>query len=246
LGEDIKKVEYQKKDRLDTDVQSRVDMQFNVGIAIDVPHMRMTVSATDHLYSIYLDYIPRVELLASMDYFDKYFENVEASCSAELERGIADGIVTIKGQPGSVLSKMLQSPFALSIDVDKKGGNFVKEICTNYISRWCDWIAIATNVYQEELLATQLEQAVLIDIENSVDTDSMKEIKVLEQLVVQDVKKSKVVSMYERDQSIQKLLFESQKYELAKIMGVDFSPKAAELSAAIVGPSIGSASYSLF
>jgi hypothetical protein len=123
--------------------------------------------------------------------------------------------------------------------VDKKGGKFVKEICTNYISRWCDWIALATATYQEELAASQLTQrAASLDIDKSGHTDSK---------IVQDIAKvDKVVSMYERDQSIQKLLFESQKYELAKIMGVDFSPKAAELAAAIVGPSIGSASYSLF
>jgi hypothetical protein len=195
---------------------SRLDMHFNVGTSLDVPNMRIAVTSSEQGYSISLDYSPRVELLSSMDYFDKHFQNVEAAHAKALSGGILEGTVT-KKIPASVLSRMLQSPFAISVDVKPNGAPFVRDICIEYVKLWCDWLNKAT------VALIVSEKAPTIDLENLED-----------------------LKMFERDSSIQKLLFEEQKFELASFLGVDFAPKAAELAAAIVGPSMGKTSYSLY
>lgn len=39
-----------------------------------------------------------------------------------------------------------------------------------------------------------------------------------------------------RDSCIHRLLYDEQKFKFARIMGADFAPKAAEISAAVMGP----------
>ena len=50
-------------------------------------------------------------------------------------------------------------------------------------------------------------------------------------------------AIYARDQHLQRLHFDDQKFALARVMGADFAPKAAELSAAVMGPALGEVPY---
>jgi len=50
-------------------------------------------------------------------------------------------------------------------------------------------------------------------------------------------------ALYDRDERLQKLHFEEQKFRFARIMGASFAPKAAELSAAVMGPALGKQPY---
>jgi len=43
-------------------------------------------------------------------------------------------------------------------------------------------------------------------------------------------------AMLQRDRSVQRLLFDEVKFHYARHMGADFAPKAADISASIVGP----------
>jgi hypothetical protein len=113
-----------------------------------------TVAESKIGYSLLIDYVPREELLSSLEYYDKYFgvkqqllslsswcslsgqelsyqlnpfsvsplashyhQDVEASLSTLVAGGLSKNIMK-RTISNSVLSKMLQSPFSLSADID--------------------------------------------------------------------------------------------------------------------------------
>jgi hypothetical protein len=139
-----------------------------------------------------------------MDYFDKYFFKVEEALYKETIEATAQG-ATVMGPPITALSRMLDSPFALRLEIDasKDGADaIVQGLCTRYIRRWQDWVTNAAELPIDQRKA-----------------------------------------IYVRDQQLQRLHFDDQKFALARVMGADFAPKAAELSAAVMGPALGEVPY---
>ena len=185
-------------------VISQLDMNFYMTPLVDIPHLRLSIASKASRHEITMDYLPRVELLTSLDYFDKYFSAVEAALYQEIIEGKSKGI-EIQGIPDTVLTRMLSSPFALRISVNTNQPNakeLVQGFCTRYVRRWREWVEAATEISTEQ-----------------------------QQILCQ------------RDIQLQKLHYEDQKYAFARLMDVNFAPKAAELSAAVMGPALGPVSY---
>ena len=185
-------------------VHSQLDMNFYMTPLVDVPHLRLSIASKTSRHELCFDYLPRVELLSSLDYFDKYFSTVEAALYHEIIQGISQGI-EVQGTPDTVLTRMLTSPFALRINVNANQPNakeLVYGFCSRYVQRWREWVETATDISTEQ-----------------------------QQFLCQ------------RDIQLQKLHYEDQKYAYARLMDVNFAPKAAELSAAVMGPSLGPVSY---
>lgn len=185
-------------------VLSQLNMNFYMTPLVDVPHMRLCVSSTGKRHSLFVDYLPRVDLITSMDYFDKYFSKVEEALYKEVIEAAVQGAM-VMGRPDTVLSRLLHSPFALGIEIDAskdRADAIIQGLCIRYIRRWQDWVTNAVEL----------------------PIDQRK-------------------TIYARDQQLQRLHFDDQKFALARVMGAEFAPKAAELSAAVMGPALGEVPY---
>ena len=161
-----------------------------------------------------LDYLPKQDILGdpSLVYYDKYFLGLDEIIYNMTASAEQKNIIKFQKRKDSVVSRMLCSPFDISVylesnnnDDDSNGEmnllqeQFVTDVCSYYISRWCQWLEVNNAKVGSTNAAT-------------VDVNKKKE------------------------QCIQKLLFEDTKLHFAQHMGSSFAPKAADLAAAIVGP----------
>ncbi len=113
------------------------------GSSIDVPHLKMSVEKVqesksgNRSFRINTDYIPRVDIMANLAYYDKYFSHYDTN-----------GIISqVKGlrmpASSSVLSRILTSPFAIDIELPKNDSNaqsVIQTFCLNHINQWLDWV----------------------------------------------------------------------------------------------------------
>jgi hypothetical protein len=78
------------------------------------------VTCVEDTYDVSLDYLPREDLLMHVDYYDKYFAGVEEGIYRLVhplrQKG---GAVQISPISESVLTRMLTSPFAINIRLNR-------------------------------------------------------------------------------------------------------------------------------
>jgi hypothetical protein len=172
----------------------------------DIPNLKMSVGlwqlplSSLRTYKLQLDYVPREDMLASLDYFDRYFTGLDEEIYNATHSMAAAGAITFLEPSSSVLSRMLTSAFDLSINIAEDRTDLVRQLCESHINTWCKWMTEAKEL-----------------------TDPAKQ---------QQIRS--------RDLVIQGLHFDDFKFRMARVMGADFAPKAADIAASLVGPKISS------
>lgn len=134
----------------------------------DVPHavMRARRCRESGALMLMTDFIPRVDIIAGLDYYDKYFKKLAAAPEAK------DGVevtACMKGGFGhgsSLLSRMLRSPFAYEV-VIKKGDDSadVEEALSIFRSHMDQWAA-----FWKESAEIELSEAIQVNKETRDST----------------------------------------------------------------------------
>lgn len=109
----------------------------------DVPHavMRARRSRENGALELMTDFIPRVDIIAGLDYYDKYFTKLGTAPAAK------DGVKVTAclkgfGHDSSLLSRMLQSPFAYGIEINKGDEKAdIQEALNIFRSHVDQWVA---------------------------------------------------------------------------------------------------------
>ena len=114
----------------------------------DIPHFRITISKGFGKYALLLDFIPRCDLIHSMQYFDKYFFKFDETIYTITNQCSQNGC-SIKTLPTPILTKLLSSPLSTYVEVPNNpiGLDFMKLIIGFYMCRYQKWIR---NVEVEE------------------------------------------------------------------------------------------------
>ncbi len=114
----------------------------------DIPHFRITISKGFGKYDLLLDFIPRRDLIHSMQYFDKYFYKFDETIYTITNQCSQNGCL-IKTLPTPILTKLLSSPLSTYVEVPNNliGLDFMKYIIGFYMCRYQKWIR---NVEVEE------------------------------------------------------------------------------------------------
>lgn len=169
----------------------------------DLPNLKMSIGLWQlplgsRAYKLQLDYVPREDILASLNYFDRYFTGLDEQIYNATRSVAVQEIITFHEPSDSALSRMLTSAFAVSIDVAEDQTDIVRQLCESHMKRWCKWITEAN------------------ELEDSTKQQQMRS----------------------RDLIIQGLHFDDFRFRMARVMGADFAPKAADVAASLVGPKI--------
>jgi len=196
----------------------RVDVNVFAHDSITIPHMRASVShyGSSDSYRLYLDYIPRYDIIATPAYYDLYFQGIDEEHYRSTRPYISSKAMRKLPVSASVLTRLLTSAFAISVDLQSgklaadthsasdrnNPEEIIHQLIEEHINRWCSWLPKASN---EELVS-------------ALPPTSQRT---------------------QRDQKIQSLLFDEIKFSLAEHLGPDFAPKAEDISAAMVGPLLG-------
>lgn len=109
---------------------SSLDLTVFVDAPLDVPHMRLCLVRSNSSSScrVQLDYLPRQDLFASFEYFDKYFLGLEGGAAP---------------QSPLMISRLITSPFA--VEVEASSLSQASLICHEHADRWCRWMVNATS-----------------------------------------------------------------------------------------------------
>ena len=153
-----------------------------------------------------MDFIPRIDVLSTLEYYDKYFKELPVYESA-------DKIEVAKQKPdfghsSSVISRLLRSPFAYETTIEDAEGNAIEsavELFKAHLHRWVTF--------------TQRKR------------DSMEADRSLPPFP-----ESALVNKHCRDENLHQLLIDDDKYRLAMMFGADFAPMATSIAEASVGP----------
>ena len=107
----------------------------------DVPHAVMKAKQCMESGSLILlaDFLPRVDILSGLDYYDKYFAKIAAPLTREGVK--VTTVIKDFGHSDSLLLRMLQSPFAYQVAINKKGDKDAnleeaKSILKSHIDVW--------------------------------------------------------------------------------------------------------------
>ena len=104
-----------------------------------IPHYRCSLSKFHNKKSLlFIDYLPRIDLIQSMDYYDKYFSGIDSW----LETISQANKVNVDNDPMDsyqqhMLSKILRSPFAITLRLDDD--NAADDIINSSIDRFVSW-----------------------------------------------------------------------------------------------------------
>ena len=118
----------------------------------NIPHFEMTITSLSDKYTLHLDYIPRKELIADMNYFDLYFDGLEKDISNIVIDGMNSKTLSLSTTSlSSVLSKLVSSPFSLDIILPNNSNSItvIEKLCENHIKRWCNWMLAVKDVTLE-------------------------------------------------------------------------------------------------
>lgn len=109
---------------------SSLDLTVFVDAPLDVPHMRLCLvrNNTSSSCRVQLDYLPRQDLFASFEYFDKYFLGLDGGAAP---------------QSPLMISRLITSPFA--VEVEASSLSQASLLCHSHTDRWCRWMANATS-----------------------------------------------------------------------------------------------------
>ena len=88
--------------------------------------------------TLWLDYIPRYELLSNLQYFDTYYRGLDQAQYEFLQRAIQipSGVVSLPA-PTAVITRLLMSPLALYVGGsadDRDGVRTIAEAITTHVS----------------------------------------------------------------------------------------------------------------
>ena len=219
-----------------------LDLSVFVGASLDVPHMRLSLerdasSGTSHLF---MDYVPREELLVSLDHFDRYFSVIDPEVAALLQPllqngscnsarlgagtnievgGVGSAVNLGARAVSSLLSRMTASPFAVNVLVPAELENTVlPALCYSHVDRWCRWMQQLEEQKVQQKMASAEGEA-----EHNVDVkDAATMMTALQRNV--------------RDTSVARVMFEEYKIRFARVLGEDFAPKAEPIAEACMGP----------
>jgi hypothetical protein len=220
------------------------ESQLNINLLMppthDAPHLILKVSKSkpsdaNQKLTLMMDYIPRRELLTSLAYYDKYFKGLDEVLYRDIYR-LADfsgsvgeslspvGQVMVRIPPESVLSRLLQSPFVVNVDVpfseeSSSATELVESLCQAHINRWCDWVAEDCPVVDDG-----------DDIESHTAPDSMStHVDIIDKLEGKtDAPTSAQMRMANRDARVLKLYFEEYKFNMAMLLGSSYAPKVSQ------------------
>eukprot|EP00981_Chlorochromonas_danica_P011451 scaffold4011_cov197-Ochromonas_danica.AAC.33 len=180
----------------------------------DLPHLKLYIKHchTDGIFKIDLDYTPRVDLIGCLDYYDKFYQelDVERNAWEHLPETMMGG-----GAEKLPIHRLVSSPaeFRRSLPDDvnashsshhteQNGSKNLEQLATNHVSaapfllpnKWLRWLASG---------------------KTSIPIDSS------------------------RDSRLQEVVFEDLKLTFADMLGPLFAPKAEDIAAALMGPRLG-------
>lgn len=127
----------------DDDLIENVDILAFSASKNAIPHYRCSLSKFYNKKSLlFIDYLPRIDLIQSMDYYDKYFSGIDewlGTVSKANQVKIDNDPIDSYQQ--HMLSKILRSPFALSlrIDEDDAEDDVADRIINESIDRFVSW-----------------------------------------------------------------------------------------------------------
>ena len=217
-----------------------LDLSVFVGASLDVPHMRLSLErdASSGASHLFMDYVPREELLVSLDHFDRFFSAVDPEVTALLEpllqngtcksarlgagTNIEAGVGSVAnsgaGAVSSLLSRMTASPFAVNVLVPAElEDSALPLLCYSHVDRWCRWM---------QQLQEQQEQQKMAPAEG----------KAGDKVEVKDDAAMTALQRNVRDTSVARVMFEEYKIRYARVLGEDFAPKAEPIAEACMGP----------
>ena len=253
-------------------VLAALDMNFYVTPLIDVPHARLTAMSTADRHLLCVDYLPRVELATHMDYFDRYFHAVEETMLTEFTvAAVACGVAPL-AVPDTVLARMLTSPFALRVQVFHllirlghctalcfhrvTSRRIMSHHITPHHTTSHHTTPHHTTPHHTTPHHTTPHHTTPHHIDEQVDAQAPGGLEALQRLGLGHIQRwhrwlgqaaevpvDQRQALYDRDERLQRLHFEDQKFRFARVMGASFAPKAAELSAAVMGPALGAQPY---
>lgn len=139
----------------------------------DIPHFRITISKESGTYTLLLDFIPRCDMIHSMQYFDKYFSNFDETIYTITNQCSQNGC-SIKPLPTPILTKLLSSPLNTYIEIPDSpiGLDFMKLIIGFYVCNYQKWIQ---NVVEEGV--DNIGGSFLIDRDKSLEKLLLDEVK---------------------------------------------------------------------
>jgi hypothetical protein len=99
-----------------------------------------SVACYDKKFQVFLDYTPRKDILQHPDYYDQYFQGIDEELYQITKPLIDFGSASPTPSSVSVLSRLLTSPFATSLDIPfsapdagAEAAKIVKTLCEAHV-----------------------------------------------------------------------------------------------------------------